>query len=298
MNVDFSNFNDPRKQALNIMKQSVPESTWERNKSFTDALRLNLKQHPINTHPAIQSLNTDTISLDVLQSIHLDYRHAIVQIFTDALTMAMTQTRQLEPRLAPGSKLAPRFLLTLNALDEFGFIPRLDEDNYYSGNPRYAHYPLFEEVLTNLGIDSNMLSSFKPSEQAKTTLAWLEDCFDDYTSIVALLAVAELQVIIFSPPLRKAVENLGHDVNSGYYFVHGTSEDEDTAAADDDHEEDLWNALHQGCTEADHQRLETLANTYMDLWNAFWDTQLSRIESAKSNNTQSAESTAQQEELA
>ncbi|NAR61471.1 hypothetical protein GPS58_13785 [Acinetobacter haemolyticus] len=34
-------------------------------------------------------------------------------------------------------------------LDEFGFRPGVDQDGYYSGNPEYAHYPLFEDVLND-----------------------------------------------------------------------------------------------------------------------------------------------------
>lgn len=289
MNIDKSLLNNPRLQALNIMKGTVPKSAWERNEIFTKNLRNKLSQHPINNHPAINALNSQKINKETLQEIHLDYRHAIVKVFTDALTMAMTQTRQLEPRLPAGAKLAPRFLLTLNALDEFGFRPELDSSNYYSGNPAFAHYPLYEDVLKELGLSKSAIEQFTPSQLARKLLHFLEASFSDYTSIITLLAVAELQVIIFSPPLRKATEFHSLDVNSGYYFVHGTSTDHDTAAADDDHEEDLWNALHQACTETDYNRLEATALEYMNLWNEFWNEQLSRINSKvaynNSNNT-------------
>lgn len=279
MNIDKSLLNNPRLQALNIMKGTVPKSAWERNEIFTYNLRHKLNLHPINNHQAINVLTSQKIKKEVLQDIHLDYRHAIVKVFTDALTMAMTQTRQLEPRLPAGAKLAPRFLLTLNALDEFGFRPELDANNYYSGNPMFAHYPLYEDVLKELGLTKHAIDHFTPSHLSQKLLHFLESSFADYTSIITLLAVAELQVIIFSPPLRKATEFHSLDVNSGYYFVHGTSNDNDTAAADDDHEEDLWNALHQACTEADYNRLEATALEYMNLWNEFWNEQLSRIKS-------------------
>ena len=54
-----------------------------------------------------------------------------MQTFTDALLMAQFQTKQLEPRLHAGAKMFPRFLLSLNIFDEFGFRPGLDKDGYY-----------------------------------------------------------------------------------------------------------------------------------------------------------------------
>jgi len=86
--------------------------------------------------PAIAALNGGGLGLCTMRRIHLEYRHAIVQIFTDALLAAQFQSRQLEPRLTAGATMAPRFLLTLNDLDEFGFRPGLDSNGYYRSNPR------------------------------------------------------------------------------------------------------------------------------------------------------------------
>ncbi len=43
--------------------------------------------------------------INSLNKNHLEYRHAIVQIFTDALLMAQFQTKQLEPKLHSGAKM-------------------------------------------------------------------------------------------------------------------------------------------------------------------------------------------------
>lgn len=108
-------------------------------------------KHPVSHHPAIETLNNGEINKENLKRIHLEYRHAIVQTFTDALLMAQYQTKQLEPRLHAGAKMFPRCLLSLNIFDEFGFRPGTDKDGYYQGNPEYAHYPLFEDVLDDFG---------------------------------------------------------------------------------------------------------------------------------------------------
>lgn len=269
--------NNPRYKALAAMQASIPAEAWASNQAAIASWRKELDQHPLMTHPVLKVLNSGTVSHKSVSRIHLDYRVAIVKVFTDALAMAMVQSRQLEPRLPSGSKIAARFLLTLNTLDELGFQPGLDKQSYYKGNPKYAHYPLFEEVLDNLGIGNEERAKFRPSKSASALLALIENSFDSYEKILTLLAVAEIQVILFSPALRKATEALGVDVESGYYFVHGTSTDSNVDAADDDHENDLWHALAQACTPTQFSDLRSLASTYMDLWEDFWDLQHEHI---------------------
>lgn len=183
----FSNFDNPRQKAVDAMKTSVPEELWGSNAEFVRSVREEIKQHPVAQNPAIEVLNKGGLSHEAVKTIHMEYRHAIVQIFTDALLMAQHQSRQLEPRLLPGSKMAPRFLLALNILDEFGFRPGLDSSNYYRGNPAYAHYPLFEGVLNDLGVTEKDRSDYIPSPIAAKVRAFLEDSYADYAGVAALL---------------------------------------------------------------------------------------------------------------
>ena len=266
----FVSFDDPRGKSIEAMRASLPAELWENNAKFVDSIRVMIRQHPVARHPAIDVLNKGALGHEAMKIIHLEYRHAIVQIFTDALLMAQHQSRQLEPRLSPGSKMPPRFLLTLNDLDEFGFRPGYDKSNYYRGNPAYAHYSLFEGVLNDLGISSRERLEYIPSQIASDVRAYLEDAYVDYASVVALLAVAEEEVILFSPPLRKATSAVGPNVESGYYHVHGVTTDETAEAADDDHEDDLWLLLIQGCTPSQHETLRAMCLKYCDLWNQFW----------------------------
>lgn len=220
MTVQFENFNNPRKNAIEGMKKSIPSEVWEKNIAFLSQLRKDISEHPVSKHPAIQILNDGVIDKASLEKIHLEYRHAIVQVFTDALPMAQFQTKQLEPRLKSGSKMYPRFLLTLNILAEFGFRPRLDEEGYYSGNPDYAHYPLFEDVLNDFRISQQERNNYQPSMVSEKVRSYLENSFNDYKAVTALLAVAEDEVILFSPVFRQATHAVGYDVNCGYYYVH------------------------------------------------------------------------------
>ncbi|KHO13882.1 hypothetical protein NT90_18825, partial [Acinetobacter baumannii] len=84
----FENFNNPRKKALAGMKQSISAELWDKNLNFLNQLRVKISKHPVSHHPAIEILNNGEISKQNLKRIHLEYRHAIVQTFTDALLMA------------------------------------------------------------------------------------------------------------------------------------------------------------------------------------------------------------------
>ncbi|AJB48512.1 MULTISPECIES: hypothetical protein [Acinetobacter calcoaceticus/baumannii complex] len=281
----FENFNNPRKKALAGMKQSISAELWDKNLNFLTQLRAKIAQHPVSHHPAIETLNNGEINKENLKRIHLEYRHAIVQTFTDALLMAQYQTKQLEPRLHAGAKMFPRFLLSLNIFDEFGFRPGADRDGYYQGNPEYAHYPLFEDVLNDFGVTEEERRSYKPTSIAHQVREFLENSYNDYKAVSALLAVAEEEVILYSPPLRRATSAVGIEVEGGgYYHVHGVSEDKTAEAADDDHEEDLWFILRQACTEEDYIRLENLCLEYCDLWKKFWDVQMENSKSMPQQN--------------
>ncbi|MBC7750307.1 MAG: hypothetical protein H7Z73_01105 [Candidatus Saccharibacteria bacterium] len=195
-----TNLNSPREHAINVLKDSVTKEIWESNCNFVTTLRHQIKLHSLATNPIMDALNKGTFHLEAIQKIHLEYRHASGQIFTEALLMAQFQTRQFEPRLSPSSKIPERFLFTIKTLDELGFQPGHHRAGYYLGNPAYAHYPLFEKVLDGLGISQQERQNYVPNADSDRVRNFLENSYGRYVGVVALLAVAELQVIIFSPP--------------------------------------------------------------------------------------------------
>ncbi|AZC08386.1 hypothetical protein DKE48_015740 [Acinetobacter nosocomialis] len=260
------------------MKNSISAQQWEENLQFLKQLRNRIAHLPVSHHPAIEILNNGYLDKQTLTRIHLEYRHAIVQIFTDALLQAQFLTKQLEPKLHSGAKMFPRVLLSLNILDEFGFRPGLGKDNYYLGNPEYAHYPLYEDLLNDYGLSEDDRRNYKPSKIADQVRTFLEASYDSYMNVVALLAVAEEEVILFSPPLRQATKFVNIDVEGGgYYHVHGVSTDETAEAADDDHQDDLWFALAQAITKDDYESLTKLCLDYCALWTEFWDAQIADV---------------------
>jgi len=266
--------NNPRQIARIAIQTSMPDDLWLQNQQFITHLKHGLQQHPVSSHPAIQALNQARFNRAQLKHIHLEYRHAIVEIFTDALLAAQFQSRQLESRLAPGSKMQARFLLTLNTLDEFGFRPGVDACGYYRGNPLYAHYPLFERLLDDLGVNHAERCAYTPSAIAQEVRAYLEASFDAFPQVTGLLAVAEEEVVLFSAPLRENAKALGVAVTSGYYLCHGTSDDDQAEANDDAHEDDLWYVLMQALVPEQYSAITDLCEQYCDLWAKFWDAQM------------------------
>ncbi|HEX7815395.1 hypothetical protein [Dyella sp.] len=264
----------PRKKAAAAMRASLAEELWRRNEAFVDHLRKLVAEHPMSHHPAIAVLNEGQLNGHAMRAIHLEYRHAVVQIFTDALLAAQLQTRQLEPRLRPGSKLAPRFLLTLNDLDEFGFRPGLDAEGYYRGNPAYGHYPLFERVLDDYGVSMLERQTHAPSSAARSVREFLEHSYGNYLDVSVLLAVAEEEIILLSSAMRQATRAVGIDVSDGYYYARSASQDQTVEAGTDEHENDLWLILTQALTPDQYPRVQALCMRYCDLWANFWTHQL------------------------
>lgn len=276
----WTHLDDPRGAAKQIMRSMVDAERLGSNEAFIRQLRQKVGEHPIKNNPARKAMLAGQFGYEKMKRVHLEYRHAIVQIFTDALTVAQFNCVQLEDRgLVPsGGKLAPRFLINLNNLDEFGYRPGLDKKGYYQGNPAYAHYPLFEQVMSDFGVTQQQRLDYKPSYVARAVRQYLLNAFDRLEEVVTLLAVGEVQVILFSNPLRVNADKVGVTTGEGYYQVHGTDEHGAPDANDDDHEDDCWAVLAMSIGPADHARIESLALGYMDIWDDFWSAQMNLAE--------------------
>jgi hypothetical protein len=269
--------NNPRQSARDLLKNSISTEKWEQKKQLVNRLRDRIGQHPIAKHPIIRALEESSFDKEAIRQIHLEYRHAIVQVFTDALLMAQFQTRQIEPELASGIKMYSRFLLTLNTLDEFGFKPGIDSDGYYRGNALGAHYPLYERVLDELDISQSGRDQYQPSEQSCRLRNFLESSYEDLSEVISLLAAGERVVVLFSAPLRENAKAIGVDTTQGYYMNHGASDDEQAEGDDDTHEDDLWYVLMQSLNSNQYERIEKLCDRYCDLWVDFWNVQMKRV---------------------
>ena len=274
MEVKLSN---PRAIAKQIMRDSIPEALRVENEAFFTALLQEIKNHPFSGNPAIAALNSGAFDEVALRDIHLDFHYAGVQVFTDAILMAQFHTRQLENRLGTQGKMASRFLLTLNILDEFGFLPGCGEDDYYLGNPMMSHPVLFDAVLDELGADASVRKSFIASLAARNIRGCFLNAFADFWSLLAILAVAEEEVMLFSPAMREATKAVGVDVSRGYYMVHGSSDDAETNAFDDDHQNDVLYILVHTAQPQQYAHIRSATMNFCALWDAFWHKQMERL---------------------
>lgn len=267
---------NPRAIAKQIIRDSLPEKLRVKNEAFFAALLQEIKNHPISRNPAIDALNSGAFDKVALRDIHLDFWYAGVQVFTDAILMAQFHTRQLE-NLGIKTKMASRFLLTLNVLDEFGFLPGCGENDYYLGNPMLSHPLLFEAVLEQLSADDAVRDSFIASVAARNIRAVFENAFADLWSLLAILAIAEEEVMLFSPAMREATKAVGVDVSRGYYQVHGRSDDDQTNGCDDDHQSDIFYIMIHTAQPQQYARIHSAAMNFCDLWDRFWHRQMERL---------------------
>jgi hypothetical protein len=267
----WTELDDPRGKAKAALRE-IAINSGTNNETFVAELRSIINQHKLAQNPSRRAMLKGEYSIEKLKWAHLEYRHAIVQIFTDALTSAQFNAYQLEEKsLVPrGGKMIPRFLLNLNNLDEFGFRPGTDKAGYYQGNPAYAHYPLFEKLLDAFKITDADIAAFEPSIFAQRARNYLLDTFKTFDEAITLIAVGEVQVILFSNPLRVNSKIQGIDTDVGYYQVHGTEEHGAVDANDDDHEDDCWAILRMCLRPSDYGRIKSLAIGYLDIWDDFW----------------------------
>lgn len=253
----------------------ISKDNFDENKSKVQDLKKSILNHPVFNNPILNSINKiDNIPIDIINEIHCEYQHSIVQIFTDALLAAAFSSTQLETKynLPLGSKIIPRFLLMPNLLDEFGL--EISSNRLY-GSIKKAHYPLFIDVINILNHGDKEVSNI-----SKMLRNFLEDSYKDYHKVITLLAVVEFQVIFFTPVLKKIVSqsHLDIDFSEGYYHVHGVTTCLDSKACDDEHAEDLLTCLALVIDKVDIIELNELINHYLNLWNVFWENQLYKIE--------------------
>jgi hypothetical protein len=269
----------PRKTAREAIRQSVPSHLWEKNERFSELLLKTVHEHRIASHPIIAQLEGGRHDVAAQQLFHLEFGHAFAQIFTDALIQAMFTATQLEPRLGALGKVAARFLLQLNVLDELGFQPNAKTGSDYAGNPHLSHYLQFDATLRQLGISAEEQSNFKPSTVAVACRRTFEDTYGDHVSLTCLLAISETVFTKFCGPWAKSVgTRTSIDVTEGYHSIHV---EHDGKFIDDDHSEDAWYVFRQAMIPERYEEILIRAQTSLDVWAAFLD-QLAMAAAAKS----------------
>jgi hypothetical protein len=166
-------------------------------------------------------------------------------------------------------KIAARFLVALNVLDELGFEPGVVTEGEYAGSPLQSHYLEFEKTLHELGLTDQQISDYVPSDAAVACRRTLENVFGDHTMLALVLAIAETVFVKFAGPWAQNVrKRTAVDTTKGYHAIHveigGSS-------VDDDHAEDMWLLFRQALEPAHYDRARAKAKEVLDTWTAFLD---------------------------
>ncbi len=260
----------PREVGREAIQKSVPAELWQKNVAFTDELKQIIQKHRMYRHPLTGLLETEDLNKEISKVLHFEFAHAYAQIFTDSLIYAMAQTSELEKRLGPGGKVAARFLLQLNLLDELGYGPNEKVTGDYWGNPALAHYVEFAKTLQQLGAKPGEIFEYKPSPAAKAARKTFTDYYTDYALLTCVLAVAETVFSLFAGPWAKSVaRSTDINVNEGYHAIH--VEDEHGDFIDDEHSEDSWYIFRQAVTPERYDEVRKKVGQWLDIWNDFGD---------------------------
>jgi len=224
-----------------VIRQAVPPNEWAANERFCGELLEQIKSHPLMSDPIIAALGTGKLDEKQLKRGHLEFRYAFAQTFTDALLRAMFLAHRLEPRFGPMGKVAARFLLQFNVLDELGFAPADESAGSYGGTPANSHYVKFFETLRDLGIDEAQVAAYVPSAAAVACLRMIESAGDDLEGTLAILTVEETIFESFATPWAANMRRRTTvDTEHGYHSLHV---EHDGESVDDHHAEDLWYVL-------------------------------------------------------
>jgi len=257
-----------RQLGRDAIAATVEKNNYQRNHKFAKILIDRVESHPLMTNPILSKMNSGEFNLNQMKVFHLEFYHAFAQVFTDAVIEALSSAKQLEGRLGARAKMAARFLLQINLLDELGFHPGTGSDGSYNGQPALAHYVQFFNTIEQLGMSEDEVKAWMPMSSSVACRATFENAYGDYPQLVALLAVAETVFHDFATPWAKSVDVATDiDVSRGYHSIH--VETETGESIEDGHSEDAWILFCQAITEDRFEEMVQRVDLWLKVWNDF-----------------------------
>lgn len=265
-------YTEPRNKGRKAVENTIDPATWQKNRRFAESLKALLAKHPIASHPLMEFFENESLNPAKTLKLHLEFGYAFAQIFTDGVIKAMSLAQDLEPRLGPKGKVTARFLWAINLMDELGFVPSGNSEEY-AGNPYGAHYFQYVELFKSLGADLSAINNFVPTEESKLARATFENQYNNYLNLTTVLAISESIFDKFAGPWASNVKRSSDvDTSKGYHTIH--VEDEHGTSVDDEHSEDGWTLFAQAVTPDDYTKVENLIKNVLDDWTKFADKML------------------------
>jgi hypothetical protein len=261
---------DPRTTSRQIVRESVDPETWRKNESFTHKLVAAIRKHRLSSHPVIDAFNQKHFTCDTMAMVHSEVRVAFAEHFTDALIRLMQTTGSLERRLGPKAKMAARFLIQLNVLEELGFKPNRSDRDGFSGHPGFSHYWQLTDTLGALGHPESTWPSYVPAPESLAVRERLLGTFDDHVRLAVILAGIETAFVpYYGPWAVNTIAVARTDISGGYHSIH--VEDDAGVTVDDDHSEDSWYIVRQAVTPDRYDEIEKFLGDVLDEWARFVD---------------------------
>lgn len=261
---------DPRTTSRQIVRESVDAETWRKNEAFTNKLVASIRNHRLSSHPVMDAFNRKHFTCETMAMVHSEVRVAFAEHFTDALIRLMQTTGELERRLGAKAKMAARFLIELNVLEELGFKPNRSDRNGFCGHPAYSHYWQLTDTLAALGQPESKWSSYVPEPESLAVRERLLGAFNDHLRLATILAAIETAFVpYYGPWAVNTIAVARTDISGGYHSIH--VEDESGVAVDDDHSEDSWYIVRQAVTPDRYEEVEKFLGEVLDEWARFVD---------------------------
>lgn len=271
---------DPRGNSRQVLRESLDSKTWSMNEAFTRRLVDTMRAHRLHHHPIVAAWERNEFTLESMVIVHLEVRAAFAEIFTDALIRLMQTTGQLERRLGAKAKMAARFLLELNVLEELGFRLNVTGSKGLCGHPGYSHYWQLTDTLAALGAPEETWASYVPAPESVATRKSLEENYDDHLRLAVVLATIETVFVpYYSPWSQNTLSVCKADIADGYHSIH--VEDDTGKSLDEDHGEDSWYVVRQALTPDRYEEIEALTVGVLDLWAGFMDMLMRRHQELK-----------------
>ena len=276
--MDFPSDN-PRETSRQIVRESVDPELWRKNQAFTDQLDQMIKTSRVFRHPVIESFARKEFTLASMAIVHSEVRYAFAVHFGDALIRLMQTTSSIEPRLGPKAKMAARFLIQLNVLEELGYKPTPPGKSGFHGHPGFSHYWALCDTLDALGHTEDKWRAHTPSPESVAVREALLAAFDDHLKLAVMLAGIEAAFIpYYDPWAANTIAVSPIDISDGYHSIHVEG---DTGAVDHDHSEDSWYIVRQAVTPDRYAEIEAYLRDTLDLWARFIDMLAAKDREAK-----------------
>jgi hypothetical protein len=261
---------NPREVSRQIVRASVDPATWHKNEAFTRKLEAMIKASRLFTHPVIASWARKEFTLASMAIVHSEVRAGFAAHFGDALIHLMQTTTTVERRLGAKAKMAARFLIQLNVLEELGYKPTPAGMSGFCGHPGFSHYWQLLETLTALGEPEDRWAAYVPAPESAAATATMRDNFDDHLRLAVVLAGIETAFIpYYGPWAANTIAVSRTDISGGYHSIH--VEDASGAVVDDDHSEDSWYIVRQAVTPDRYAEIEAFLAATLETWARFID---------------------------